>query len=294
VLAVFGLEPDEDAPRRAAHAAIAVQKLAARAQRQDARAPTATIALHTASLPLVRSGDHAELDAGALEDARRTLQAIVERAMPGTVVASAVASRFLARRFELLPLASEPGAVPAACQVLRPAEPGRSRFVGREQELHLLSERFERAHAGHGQVVTLVGEAGIGKSRLLHEFRRELGATAMWVEGHALSFGRAMAFHPVIEMIKRVFRIDDGDPEAVVVEKINRSVHRLGDDLGEVVPFLRYLLDVEPRDPDIASMDPRLRHAHLVRATPSVAGARRRATHARARARGCTLGRRGH
>ncbi len=267
VLAVFGLEPDEDAPRRAAHAAIALQKLATRAQRENAHAPTATTALHTASVAFVRTGDRIELDPAALQDAGRTLQAVLERAVPGTVVATETASRFLARRFELVPLPSEAAAALAAYQVMRPAEPGRTRFVGRQEELRLLSERFERAHAGHGQVVMLVGEAGVGKSRLVQELRRQLGATATWVEGHALSFGRAMAFHPVIDMVKRVFRIDDGDPEAVVIEKINRGVGRLGDDLGEVLPFLRYLLGADPGDPAIATMDPRLRHAHLVRAT---------------------------
>jgi transcriptional regulator with AAA-type ATPase domain/tetratricopeptide (TPR) repeat protein len=267
VVALFGLEPDEDAPRRAAHAAIAVQKLAARAQREDARRPGAAAALHTASLALVRVDDRVELDADARQHARRTLQAALECAAPGTVVASAAASRFLRRRFELVRLDGEAGAAPAAWQVVRAAEPGRSRFVGRQQELRLLFERFERAHAGRGQLVMLVGEPGVGKSRLVHEFRRQLGATATWVEGQALSFGRAMAFHPVIDMVKRVFRIDDGDPEAVVVEKVNRGVRRLGDDLSEVLPFLRYLLAVDPGDPAIFTMDPRLRHAQIVRAT---------------------------
>ena len=267
VVAIFGLEPDEDAPRRAAHAAIAVQKLAARAQREDPRRPGATAALHTASLALVRTGDRVELEAEALRTARRTLQAALECAPPGTVVTSAVASRFLGRRFDLVPLAGMAGAEPAAWQVVRPGEPGRSRFVGRESELGLLFERLEQAQAGHGQVVMLVGEAGVGKSRLVHEFRRQLGLTATWIEGQALSFGRAMALHPVIDMLKRVFGIDDGDPDAVVVEKIDRGVRRLGDDLGEVLPVVRYLLAVDPGDPAMLAMDPRLRHAQIIRAT---------------------------
>ena len=267
MLAVFGVDPDEDPPSRAAHAAIAVQKLATRAQRDDPRAPAATAALHTALVAFARTGDHVEFDAAALREARRTLGSVLEGAAPGTVVATAGASRFLARRFELVPLERGGAGGLAAYQVMRPAEPGRTRFVGRQEELRLLSDRFERAHAGRGQVVMLVGEPGVGKSRLVQELRGQLGATAVWVEGHALSFGRAMAFHPIIEMIKRVFRIDDGDPAAVIVEKIDRGVARLGGDLGEVLPFLRYLLGVDPGDPTIAAMDPRLRHAHLVRAT---------------------------
>jgi DNA-binding NtrC family response regulator/tetratricopeptide (TPR) repeat protein len=265
VMAIFGLEPDEEAPRRAAHAAIAVQKLAARARRGDSRLPDVTAALHTAPLAVVRAGDRVELDPGGRQEARRTLQAALDCATPGMVVASEAASRFLGRRFDLARLESTGGA--PAWQVVRSAEPGRSRFVGRGHELRVLFERFDLAHAGRGQVVMLVGEPGVGKSRLLHEFRRQLGATATWVEGQALSFGRAMAFHPVIDMVKRAFRIDDGDPDAVVVEKIDRAVRRLGDDLGHVLPFLRYLLSVDAGDPAVLAMEPRFRHAQILRST---------------------------
>jgi tetratricopeptide (TPR) repeat protein len=265
VVAIFGLEPGEEAPRRAAHAAIAVQKLAARARRGDSRLPDVTAALHTAPLAVVRAADRVDLDPGGRQEARRTLQAALQCAAPGMVVASEAASRFLARRFDLARLESKAGS--PAWQVLRSAEPGRSRFVGREHELRVLFERFELAHAGRGQVVTLVGEPGVGKSRLLHEFRRRLGATATWIEGQALSFGRAMAFHPVIDMLKRAFRIDDGDPDAVVVEKIERAVRRLGDDLSQVLPFLRYLLSVDAGDPAVLAMEPKFRHAQILRST---------------------------
>ena len=265
VVAIFGLERDEEAPRRAAHAAIAVQKLAARAQREDARLPGVTVALHTASVALVRAGDRVEIDADGRREARRALQAVFASAAPGMVVATEGAARFLGRRFDLAPLERNAGT--PAWQVMRSGEPGRSRFVGRAQELRVLFERFELAHAGRGQVVMLVGEPGVGKSRLLHEFRRQLGATATWIEGQALSFGSAMAFHPVIDMLKRIFRIDDGDPDAVIVEKIERAVRRLGDDLSHVLPVLRDLLSVDPGDPAVLAADPKVRHAQIVRST---------------------------
>ena len=72
---------------------------------------------------------------------------------------------------------------------------GLTPLVGRERELGLLQEAFERATAGQGQVVFIVGEPGIGKSRLLHEFRQRVGDRATWLEGHCLSFGQAIAFH---------------------------------------------------------------------------------------------------
>ncbi|HVQ77057.1 MAG TPA: AAA family ATPase, partial [Candidatus Binatia bacterium] len=266
LLASFGVEPDEDAPRRAAYAGLALRALAARARSAGGPAVAVKVALHTHVLPVARAGDVVEVDAGAREVARRALEAVLEVAPSGDVVASAAACRFLARRFDLAPLGAA-GPAAGAGRVVRPAEPGRTRFVGRERELRLLGESFELAQAGQGQVVVIVGEAGIGKSRLLHEFRRQLGRRATWIEGQALSFGRAMAFHPVIDMLRRAFRIEDADQEAVVLEKIERSVRRLGPDVDEALPFLRDLLSVGPGDPAVLAMDPGRRHAAIVRAT---------------------------
>jgi DNA-binding NtrC family response regulator/tetratricopeptide (TPR) repeat protein len=263
VLAAFGLEPDEDAVRRAAYAALAVRTLAARARGEGGDAPFVTAALHTDLMPVTREGDLVSVDAGARDDARGRLDALLATAAPGTVVATAAASRFLARRFDLVPLEDGGG----ACRVVQHAERGRTRFVGRARELRLLGDCFERAQAGHGQVVMIAGEPGIGKSRLLREFRRQLGRRATWVEGHALSFGRSMPFHPVIDMTRRVCRVDDADSEPVIVAKIERAVRRLGDDVAETLAFVRYLLSVDPGDPTLATLDPERRHAAIVRAT---------------------------
>src|SRR5207245_9078913 len=96
------------------------------------------------------------------------------------------------------------------------AERGLTPYVGRERELRVLFECFEKAKAGHGQVVFIVGEPGIGKSRLLHEFRRLLGVEATWLEGHCISFGPSIALHPIIYMMKRSFRIADNDTTGTI------------------------------------------------------------------------------
>jgi len=129
------------------------------------------------------------------------------------------------------------------------AERGLTPFVGRELELRLLTECFEKAKAGHGQVVFLVGEPGIGKSRLLLEFRRCLGEEATWLEGQCLPFGGAIAFHPLIDLLKRNFRIEEGDTELAIVGKIERGVLLLGQDLRSILPSVRYFLSVDPRRP---------------------------------------------
>ena len=78
---------------------------------------------------------------------------------------------------------------------------------------------------------------GIGKSRLLLEFRRRLGDDATWVEGHCMSFGRSIAFHPLIDLLKRSFRIEEGDDESAIVRKIERGVLVLGEDLRPILPL---------------------------------------------------------
>src|SRR5262249_37808067 len=122
---------------------------------------------------------------------------------------------------------------------------------------------FERAKSGHGQVVFIVGEPGIGKSRLLLEFRRHIGEEATWIEGRSMSFGRSIVFHPLIDLLRRTFRIEEADREATIIEKIERGVLRLGEDLRPILPYLRYLLAGDPGDPVVAGLEPQLRRAEV-------------------------------
>jgi DNA-binding NtrC family response regulator/tetratricopeptide (TPR) repeat protein len=266
LLATFGLvDAEEDAPRRAASAALAVRQMVARAE--AGRTSRAAVAIHTAALALSQEADGSHTDAGDREETCRLLAALLERAEPGTVVASLAAARVLAARFDLMPLELADGTPAGACRILHQAEPGRMPFVGREHDLRLLLDRFQLAQAGHGQGILIMGEPGIGKSRLLRELRHRLGATATWVEGQALPQGASIPFHPVVDMLRRVFRIGDGDPAAAVIETIEAGVRRLGADLGHVLPPLRYLLDLDAADPALGAMDPGQRHAAIVSAT---------------------------
>ena len=263
LLAAFGLEPDEDAPRRAAYAALAVRALGERARERAADVPRVKVALHTGAVAVTAEG---RVDAERAGPARAALASLVARAAPGTVVASAAAARLLAHRVETVPL--PPGGGEAgAVEITRRTEPRWTRFVGRERELRLLGECFALAGRGQGQVVLIAGEAGIGKSRLLRELRRRLGREATWVEGQAVSFGRAMPLHPVIDMLRRVFRVEDADAEGVVVAKLERAVRQLGDDLDAALPLLRYLLSIDPGDRSVLAMDPRRRQDAITAAT---------------------------
>src|SRR5262249_36400874 len=89
---------------------------------------------------------------------------------------------------------------------------GLTRFVGRQQELTALRQALERGGAGHGQVVALVGEAGVGKSRLVYEFLHS-HHTSGWLvlESASVSYGKATPYFPVIDLLKRYGHVEEHD-----------------------------------------------------------------------------------
>ena len=271
----FGVDSDEDAPRRAVHAAAAIRRQAMRARRDDPTRPEVRSAIHTATLLVSRADGEVTIDADGERAATGVLEALASHAGPGQVVVSATAAVALGRHFELEPLSVRPdseGARPIGAPAYRlvshaEREVGRARFVGRERELRLLAERFEQARAGEGQVFMIGGEPGIGKSRLLREFRRLLGDGVTWIEAGAVPFGRATPFHPVVEMLRRSCRIDEGDPPLIVAAKLEAQLRRLDERLLSTLPFLRVLLGLDAGDPSVDAMDPKLRRVEIFNAT---------------------------
>jgi DNA-binding NtrC family response regulator/tetratricopeptide (TPR) repeat protein len=271
VLAIFGLDPVEDAPQLAAYAAMAIEREAARAGPADSARPAVRVAVHTDRLLVGRHDGGAAIDADAKRAACAVLDTLAAAAEPGVVVVSPQAATFLARRVELAvlgPIATVPG---TAFRVVGPGGVTRrlTGFFGREAELALLRERLEQARLGRGQVVTIVGEPGIGKSRLLRELRHQVAAVATWAEGHAIPHGRAIPFHPLADLLRRTFEIDDADPRAAIVEKIERHVLAVDEQLRPALPFLRYLLAGDPGDAAVLAMDPHVRRIRLFEALQS-------------------------
>jgi tetratricopeptide (TPR) repeat protein len=265
VVAVFGLEPLDDAPRRAAYAALAIQRAAASARAELGPARPA-LGLHTKRVPVARVGESVEIEAAAARRDREILEALADRAEPGATLVSDQGAAFLARRFELAPaapVAGVPGGVHRLVAAAAAAREG-ARFVGRRTELALLTERFETACGGEGQIVSIVGEPGIGKSRLLREFRGTCGGAPRWLEGQAMPFGRAMPFHPLIDLFRRACGIGELDAADTAAGQLRAWVLGLGDDLGPTLPFLRDLLALDPADPALGAMDPNGRRAGIL------------------------------
>ena len=268
LVAAFGLEPAEDAPRHAAHAALAMLHRA-RAQRvTSAQSPQLRIALHADEMLVGRFGSRVELDADARRAAEGVLAELHASAASERLLVSAETRPFLDRRFTLEPVARADRLSANAWRVTGLVDPMRraAPFVARARELELLEDLFTQAQEGRGQAVLLVGDPGIGKSRLLQELRQRTRDRAGWLEGHAVSFGRSLPFHPLIDLLKRACGVDDGDTEQVIGEKIEHAAARLGGELQPPAAFLRAMLSIDPGDGAVAAMDPKLRRAGMFEA----------------------------
>ena len=123
-----------------------------------------------------------------------------------------------------------------------------SEMVGRDRELDRLELQVMKAVNGQGSVVNIIGEAGIGKSRLIAELKnRDVINRLTFFEGRAISMGRNLSFHPIIDLLKQWARIREDDGEAASFGKLETAVRRVyPDEVGEVLPFVATLMGMKP------------------------------------------------
>jgi len=298
VMALFGAPiAQEDSPRRAVHAALGIQRtihdVAQALQAERGLSLQMRIGINTGLVVVGKIGDDLRMDYTAVGDTTNLAARLQQLAQPGSVVISAATHQHVAGFFETRALGEVPvkgRASVRAFEVLRPrrrrtrfdvvVERGLTPWVGRERELATLRERFREVKAGRGQVVGIAGEAGMGKSRLVLEFRRALvqaSEAVTWLEGHCISFGQASPFLPLIELLRENFQIDEVDGEPEIIAKVEQGMRRMGE-LEAYIPAIRYLLSVDPGDAAFASLDGPARRRHLFAAIRalSLRGAQRR------------------
>jgi class 3 adenylate cyclase len=139
------------------------------------------------------------------------------------------------------------------------ARRGLARFVGRQSELEHLRKALEQAKAGHGQIVGVMGEPGLGKSRLFYEFKLTAQAGGLLLEAYSVSHGKASPYLPVIELLKSYFRIEQQDDERTRQEKVTSKVLRLDRSLEDTLPYLFAVLGIEEQPSPLQQMDPQIR-----------------------------------
>ena len=151
------------------------------------------------------------------------------------------------------------------------AEQGLTPLVGRERELELLMDGFERAKLGRGQAFSIMAEAGVGKSRLLYEFRKAVvNEDVTFLEGKCLSFSRGIAYHPVIDILKANFDIQEGDRDAKIKEKVARGLKILDADEASSLPYLLELLSVKDSGIDKIPMSSEAKKDRIIEAVKRI------------------------
>ena len=287
VMALFGAPLAlEDAPRRAVLAALAIQTalapLAAEVRERHGRDFRMRIGIHTGAVVVGRIGDDLRMDYTAVGDTTNLAARLQQAAEPGEILVSEASAGPVRGFFDLE--AREPLELKGIGRPVRAfrvrgergvsgrieaaiASAGLTPLVGRGAELDALQAAFESARQGRGRAVFVVGEAGIGKSRLVYEFRQRLASERLfWVEGRCASFARDTAFLPVIDALRRSFGIDDRDDDAAAIARLEAGIEALHSDIAWTLPFLRQLLSLPPGDPSLLQMSAVERRSETSRA----------------------------
>jgi predicted ATPase len=139
--------------------------------------------------------------------------------------------------------------------------------VGRQTELAAIRQALERAKASQGQLVAVVGEAGVGKSRLIYEFVHSHHIQSWLVlESSSVSYGKATPYFPVIDLLKRYCHLESHDDTRTIRAKVTGQVLTLDEALQETLPALLGLLDALPEDSAFLGLDPPQRRQHTLNA----------------------------
>jgi class 3 adenylate cyclase/tetratricopeptide (TPR) repeat protein len=284
IMALFGApRAHEDHAVRACYAALRMQEMvkqhAESARRQNDVPIHIRVGLNSGEVVVRHIGSDLQMHYTAVGQATHLAARMAQLAVPGSVLATADTLRLVAGYVQIKPLGlvtvkdlgepveayevTERGEVRSPFQAA--AARGFSRFVGRDTELAQLHRALEQAQQGRGQVAAVVGEPGVGKSRLVFELVRSHHAEGWLVlEARPVSYGKATSYLPVIDLLKGYFRISDRDTHRDVLEKVTARILALDRALETTLPALLALLDVPFEDPQWQGLDPPQRRQRIV------------------------------
>ena len=256
-MALFGAPiAHEDHAQRAVLAAAAIRRVVSGRE----GALSLRMGLNTGEVVVGSIGDGLRMDYTAIGDTTNLAARLQQAGAPGSILLGEATWRMvrdLVRVEGLRPVevkgkakpvsayrlvAIGPTRAPIAARVERPL----SHFVGRERELATLRDLLIQAERGHGQLVGLVGEPGVGKSRLLYEFGQGLaGRTVTYLGGRCLSWGRTVPYLPILEIVRASCGVADADTPEAVAGKVRAALHEVGMDVAEAAPYVLHLLGVK-------------------------------------------------
>ena len=268
IMALFGAPiAHEDHAVRACYAALHMQETVTRYGDEMQRAHGVPVQIRVglnSGVVVVRGIDSSlHMDYTAVGQTTHLAARMEQMAKPGSVLVTAetlqraeghiqvkplgpVAIKGLVAPVEVFELA---GAGPTRTPLQAFASRGLTRFVGRQLEIEALHQALGHAAAGHGQVVAVIGEPGVGKSRLCYEFTHS-HRTHGWLvlESSAVSYGQATPYLPIHELLKAYFQIDGRDEARKSREQVTGKLVTLDPTLGPTLSAFLTLLDVPVED----------------------------------------------
>ncbi|MCF8038014.1 MAG: AAA family ATPase [Desulfohalobiaceae bacterium] len=286
IMALFGAPvAHEDHTQRACRAALAIQKSMKThtdmVNRDFGLSFRMRIGLNVGPVIVGAIGDDLRMDYTAVGDTTNLAARMENLARPGTVLLSEQTSRRVKDFFELKHLGQltvkgkkEPQ---EAFELLKAGEAvtrldaarakGLTRFVGRENFLISLMEAYAKVKNGAGQVVGIVGEAGVGKSRLVAEFRDGLPQEEFtWLEGRCIHYGSAMPYLPILDILKTYFSIFEAEREVPIRKRVTEQVLQLDRNLSETLAPLQDLLSLKIEEDSYRRLEPKQKKERIFEA----------------------------
>jgi class 3 adenylate cyclase/tetratricopeptide (TPR) repeat protein len=290
IMALFGAPiAHEDHALRACYAALAMQaelrRYAEEVRHSQGLEVQLRVGLNSGDVVVRTIGNDLHMDYSAVGQTTHLAARMEQLATPGTIRLPAATLRLVEALVRVTALGPMPvkgltepvevfellGATPVHRRLQASVARGLTRFVGRDQELAALRHALAQAGQGHGQLVALLGEAGVGKSRLVYEFVHG-HATQGWrvLESASVSYGRATPYFPVIDLFKRYAHLDDADDTRTIRAKVTGQVLTLDETLQDTLPALLALLDALPDGSPFRELDPAQRRQRTLTALKRV------------------------
>lgn len=258
VMAYFGWpEAHENGAERAVRAGLAILEAIIKLN-HDATHPklTARVGIDSGAVVV---GAGADKDADIFGETPNIAARLQATATPGTVLITAATHRLISGLFVVEALGPRTlkgvATPPDVFQVIRPtgvrgrlqAARGLTPFVGREEELRLLLNRWERTRESEGQLALIIGEPGIGKSRLIAEFHNRIrDAPHIWMESAGEQFFNNTPFHAIIEMFSQWLELQGGANAREQLERLERALASAGLKIDEMSPLIADFLQLPP------------------------------------------------
>ena len=292
LMALFGAPIAlEDAPQRAIRSAIAIHREMAKFNERINREKGVVspfkmrVGIHTGPVVVGTLGNDLRVEFKAVGDTVNVASRMESLAEPGTTYISEDMFKATEGMFRVESLGEKeikgkekPIHV---YQVIAPstrktrfdvnAEKGLTPLIGRQRELELLLDGYERSREGRGQAISIISEAGIGKSRLLYEFRKSVtNENVNFLEGKCLSYSRNVAYHPIVDILRANFDIQDKDPATVIRKKVTTWLQAINVDETSTLPYLLDLLAVKDSGIDNLSLSPETRKDRTLEALKKI------------------------